>query len=142
MLVALTGTPALSGELPAFQEGDFWRAEVERGDLPPVGERAPKMPLVVDLEAKGRAFGTPGGTLSTMVSRDKDIRQMVVYGYARLVGYNPNYELAPDILADYENQDNKVFTLHLRPGHKWSDGAPFTSADFAIGGTTLPTTRN
>lgn len=23
-----------------------------------------------------------------------------------------------------------MFTLHLRPGHKWSDGAPFTSADF------------
>ena len=23
-----------------------------------------------------------------------------------------------------------AFTLHLRPGHKWSDGAPFTTKDF------------
>ena len=26
--------------------------------------------------------------------------------------------------------DDKVFTLHLREGHKWSDGQPFTSEDF------------
>lgn len=122
---------ALAGETPELKEGEFWRAEVERGDLPPVAERAPKFPLIVDLEAKGRKFGTPGGTLSTMVSRDKDIRQMVVYGYARLVGYNHDYELVPDILHSYENQDNKVFTLRLRPGHHWSDGAPLTSADFS-----------
>jgi len=65
-----------------------------------------------------------------MVSRSKDIRQMVVYGYARLVGYDFDYSLMPDLLASYDVQDNKVFTLHLRKGHKWSDGAPFTSEDF------------
>ncbi|MHA6264536.1 ABC transporter substrate-binding protein [Arenibacterium sp. CAU 1754] len=115
---------------PTLQEGSFWKSEVTRGDLPPVTERAPAVPLFVDLEAKGRQFGIQGGTLATMVSRDKDIRQMVVYGYARLVGYDQGYNLVPDILERYENQDNKVFTLHLRPGHRWSDGAPFTSADF------------
>lgn len=115
---------------PALIEGQFWKSEVDRGDLPPVTDRAPATPLFVDLKAKGRTFGTPGGTLSTMVSRDKDIRQMVVYGYARLVGYDQDYQLAPDILESYENRDNKVFVLHLRPGHHWSDGAPFTSADF------------
>ena len=124
------------GALPAaavtqLQESLFWAEEVEAGDLPPIDQRLPDQPLVVDLQAKGRQLGIPGGTLRTMVTRDKDIRQMVVYGYARLVGYDEKYNLVPDLLAAYENEGNRRYTLHLRPGHKWSDGAPFTSADFA-----------
>jgi peptide/nickel transport system substrate-binding protein len=111
-------------------ESSFWKAEVDAGNLPPVAERIPDDPLVVDLAAKGREFGVPGGTLNTMVTRSKDIRQMVVYGYARLVVYDEKYNLKPDILASYENADNKKFTLRLRPGHHWSDGSSFTAADF------------
>ncbi|MGD9866174.1 MAG: ABC transporter substrate-binding protein [Pseudodonghicola sp.] len=123
--------PLAAAALPALQESAFWQAEVTAGDLPPVQNRLPDVPLVVDLEAKGRRLGTPGGTLRTMVTRSKDIRQMVVYGYARLVGYDEAYQLQPDILESYENEGNRKYTLRLRPGHKWSDGAPFTSADFA-----------
>ena len=68
--------------------------------------------------------------MRTLVSRTKDVRQMVVYGYARLVGYAPDYSLYPDILRDFEVFEDRRYTLHLRPGHKWSDGAPFTSDDF------------
>ncbi len=121
--------PALA-DVPVPQESGFWSAEVNAGDLPPVSERLPKDPLVVDLAAKGREFGTQGGTLRTMVTRSKDIRQMVVYGYARLVGFDENYEIVPDILASYDNDGNRKFTLHLREGHKWSDGSSFTSEDF------------
>ena len=55
---------------------------------------------------------------------------MVVYGYARLVAYNEKLELVPDILKDVEVEDGRIFTLHLRKGHRWSDGEPFTSEDF------------
>lgn len=131
VLASLFVTPVLAAPpLPDLVEGSFWLSEVERGDLPPVSERLPSEPLVVDLESRGRVPGVEGGTLRTMVSRSKDIRQMVVYGYARLVGYDADYQIKPDILLGFDNQDDKVFTLHLRPGHKWSDGAPFTSADF------------
>jgi peptide/nickel transport system substrate-binding protein len=116
--------------LPQLQESNFWSQEVNAGDLPPVSERIPSEPLVVNLSAKGRTPGVQGGTLRTMVSRSKDIRQMVVYGYARLVGYDENYELQPDILESFENENNRRFTLNLREGHRWSDGAPFTSEDF------------
>jgi len=115
---------------PVMQESAFWNEKVENGELPPVAERIPSDPYVVDLAAKGRVEGTPGGTLRTMVSRSKDIRQMVVYGYSRLVGYDHDYSLMPDLLSSYDNQDNKVYTLHLREGHRWSDGHPFTSDDF------------
>src|SRR5262249_46670488 len=39
-------------------------------------------------------------------------------------------ELKPDILESYEAKDDRIFTLHLRKGHKWSDGQPFTTEDF------------
>ncbi|WP_299898867.1 ABC transporter substrate-binding protein [uncultured Ruegeria sp.] len=130
-MLAFSGKlPAAAEAIPTPQESAFWSAEVESGNLPPVQERLPKDPLIVDLTAKGREFGTPGGTLRTMVTRSKDIRQMVVYGYARLAGYNQDYEIVPDLLASFENEGNRKFTLKLREGHKWSDGSPFTSEDF------------
>ncbi|WP_050928167.1 ABC transporter substrate-binding protein [Aestuariivita boseongensis] len=128
LIAALLGTAALAS--PTLQESSFWNSEVVKGNMPPIGERLPETPLIVDLKSKGREPGIEGGTLRTMVSRSKDIRQMVVYGYARLVGYDEGYELVPDILLDFENVENRKFTFHLRPGHRWSDGAPFTSADF------------
>ncbi|KIN71188.1 ABC transporter substrate-binding protein [Sulfitobacter guttiformis] len=115
----------------AVSESSFWATEVRDGILPPAALRIPQEPLIVDLEAKGRTSGVQGGTLRTLVSRSKDIRQMVVYGYARLVGYAPDYSLQPDLLRAVDVLDDRRYTLHLRKGHRWSDGAPFTSADFA-----------
>ncbi|MEM6308571.1 MAG: ABC transporter substrate-binding protein [Pseudomonadota bacterium] len=113
-----------------FQQSPILDVAVDAGTLAPVDIRLPQDPLVVDLAAKGREPGTYGGTLRTMVTRSKDVRQMVVYGYARLVGYDENYEIKPDILRDLTVEENRIFTLHIRDGHKWSDGSPFTSADF------------
>ena len=115
---------------PVAIESTLWSGQVASGELPPVSERIPEQPLVVDLEAKGRESGVQGGTLRTMVSRSKDIRQMVVFGYSRLMIYNDNYSLTPDILASVDVEEGRRFTLHLRAGHRWSDGHPFTSADF------------
>ena len=81
-------------------------------------------------ESTGRTVGKRGGTIRTLMAEQGDLRLMTVYGYARLVAYNASLEMQPDILASYENDQNKVFTLHLRPGHKWSDGSPFTAEDF------------
>ncbi|MEP1587863.1 MAG: ABC transporter substrate-binding protein [Tateyamaria sp.] len=124
----LMALPALAQTV--VTESPFWAAEVAKGDMDAAPERVPDVPYIVDLAAKGREFGTQGGTLRTMVTRSKDVRQMVVYGYARLVGYDENYKLRADVLRDYEVEEGRIFTLHLRPGHRWSDGAPFTSADF------------
>lgn len=98
--------------------------------LPPVEERVPEVPLVVDLEAKGRTVGTHGGDLDTLIGRAKDIRLINVWGYARLVGYDADFTLQPDILRAVDVVEGRIFTFSLRPGHKWSDGAPFTAEDF------------
>ena len=112
------------------QESPFLAKAVSEGALPAAAGRLPSEPLVVDLPDKGREFGMQGGTIRTIFTRSRDIRYMVVYGYARLVGWTGDYELAADILREVEVEDDRIFTFHLRKGHKWSDGAPFTTEDF------------
>src|SRR5918994_384618 len=89
----------------------------------------PDEPSVVQLDGY-KSPGKPGGELNMLVSRTKDTRLMVVYGYARLVAYDESLELVPDILKDVEVEDGRAFTMRLREGHRWSDGEPFTSEDF------------
>ena len=47
-----------------------------------------------------------------LMGRKKDIRQMVVYGYARLVGYDTNFNLVPDVLKSVEEIEGRIFTFH------------------------------
>ena len=126
---AAAGSPAGSAAL-AFVEPPALAERVQAGELPPVAERLPRRPRVTWLEAIGREPGRHGGRLRMLMSRAKDVRLMVVYGYARLVGYDEKLNLVPDLLQRVEVEDERVFTLHLRPGHRWSDGHPFTSEDF------------
>jgi peptide/nickel transport system substrate-binding protein len=109
-----------------LHETPFFQKDVASGKLSKVEERLPSDPKVADSET----IGDPGGELRMLMGGPKDTRMMVVYGYARLVGYTPALALVPDILTSVDVQDGRVFTLHLRSGHKWSDGQPFTSEDF------------
>jgi peptide/nickel transport system substrate-binding protein len=95
----------------------------------PASAGPPDQPSVVEMDGY-KHVGKPGGKLEMLVGRAKDTRLMVVYGYARLVAYNEALELVPDILKDIDVEDGRTFTMHLRPGHRWSDGQPFTTEDF------------
>jgi peptide/nickel transport system substrate-binding protein len=96
----------------------------------PAVARLPAEPMVVDLTARGRLPGKSGGVLRMLLSKEKDVRLLNTWGYARLVAWTPQLELKPDILKSIEVKDGRVFTLRLRAGHKWSDGQAFTSEDF------------
>ena len=111
-------------------ETPFFEADVAAGKLPPVADRLPKAPRLIDLKAMGREIGEPGGTWRMLMGDQRDLRMMTVYSYTRLVVFDDKLHLVPDILQSLDNQDDKVFTLHLREGHKWSDGQPFTAEDF------------
>ena len=74
--------------------------------------------------------GQPGGMLRMLIANPRDTRQLPIFGYARLVAYRPDYSIVPDILQAVEAESDRIFTLHIRPGHKWSDGEPFTAEDF------------
>jgi peptide/nickel transport system substrate-binding protein len=104
--------------------------QVRAGKLPPVDKRLPQKPFVVSFGDAGTELGNHGGTLQTLAGRSRDTRLFTVYGYARLVGYDRHLKLQPDILESFEVQEGRIFTLHLRKGHRWSDGHPFTAEDF------------
>ena len=126
-LILLCGLASPGRPAAELRETPMLAAQVAAGTLPPVAARVPLVPDVVeDIESIGR----PGGEMRMLMASPKDTRMMVVYGYARLVAYTPDLEIVPDMLERVDVEDGRIFTLHLRPGHKWSDGQPFTSEDF------------
>jgi ABC-type transport system substrate-binding protein len=57
-------------------------------------------------------------------------QQVMSLIYQSLMVADPDLELVPQLAEDVEvAPDATSFTFHLRPGLKWSDGKPFTSAD-------------
>jgi peptide/nickel transport system substrate-binding protein len=119
-------SPAWAGYL----ESDILKEKVSKGELPPVEQRLPQQPLVVDLAKMGKTPGQYGGTARILIGGQRNISLMTVYGYTRLLRYDEKLQLQPDVLESYEMQEGRIFTFHLRPGHKWSDGEPVTTEDF------------
>jgi len=117
---------ALAFPALAVVETPYFADKVADGSLPPVEQRLPAEPAVAALEQPGQQ----GGDMTMMMARAKDMRILFAYCYARLVAFTPELTLEPDILKSIDVEDNRVFTLHLRPGHRWSDGSPFTAEDF------------
>ncbi|GLS17539.1 peptide ABC transporter substrate-binding protein [Labrys miyagiensis] len=127
LLMAAAGlfaTPALA------VESTLLGPLVAAGKLPPQADRLPKQPLVADMLVRKRTIGQYGGDMRTLVAKPKDLRYLTVMGYTRLVGYDETLNLKPDILVDVVNEGDRSFTFVLREGHRWSDGAPFTTDDF------------
>jgi peptide/nickel transport system substrate-binding protein len=112
-----------------YHETPGLQAAVETGELPPVEQRLPHNPRVIDLDELGREPGRHGGSIRMLMGGQNDIRLMTLFNYARFVGYDLSLELQPDILESYEVEEGRIFTMRLREGHRWSDGHPFTSED-------------
>jgi ABC-type dipeptide/oligopeptide/nickel transport system permease component/ABC-type transport system substrate-binding protein len=103
---------------------------VEEGRLPPVAERTGPEPLVLEgVEGIGRY----GGTWTRVANAPGDVG---VIGWrlsgCTLVRWSPmGYPIRPHLAKGWEaSEDKRVWTIHLRRGVRWSDGHPFTSADF------------
>jgi peptide/nickel transport system substrate-binding protein len=122
---AFAGTP-----VPAMQETPMFADQVKSGALPPVAQRIPATPSIVTRFNTAEAPGQPGGQCNMLISGARDTRLMTVYSNARLIVYDDQFKLQTDILESYQVEGGKVFTFKLRPGHKWSDGHPFTTEDF------------
>ncbi len=129
-----SGLPRLSQAAPArpseLIDSPFLEQRVATGKLPRVAQRVPDSPRIVALTGDERVPGRHGGTMRMLMGDQRDIRMMTLYGYTRLVGYDDNLDLAPDVLESFEVEAGRIFTLRLRPGHRWSNGAPFTTEDF------------
>jgi peptide/nickel transport system substrate-binding protein len=102
---------------------------VTAGELPPVEERLPLEPLVIPVVER---IGDYGGTWRKgLVGGADDPLLIRAIGYDFLVSWNPEWtEVIPNVAKSFDVSDDATeFTFHLRPGHRWSDGHPFTAAD-------------
>ena len=123
MGLAALGGAAANAEVPMLQ------ARVDAGELPPLAERLPERPEVV---TPHESVGTYGGTLRRGLRGSSDYNNLLrVVGPQGLTRWDLNYmEILPNVAESYEIGDGgAVFTFHLRPGMKWSDGQPFTADD-------------
>ena len=96
--------PVRAGEAPELAK------LVGEGKLPPLAERLPEKPFVVDYAAEGKQIGKYGGSLRMLMEDQKDLGQITVYEYARLVGYGPDIEMKPDILEAVDIVEDREFT--------------------------------
>ncbi|MBX7145825.1 MAG: ABC transporter substrate-binding protein [Alphaproteobacteria bacterium] len=114
----------------SYQEAPSLKVKVDQGVLPRLLERLPTNPAIATLPWPNQTPGSYGGVLTTLGITSKDTRLMTVYSNVRLINYDKDFNLVPDLLESFDVQDNKIFTFHLRSNHRWSDGYPFTTEDF------------
>ncbi len=105
-------------EAPALAE------KVANGELPPLEERLPAEPLVVEVDELGRY----GGTLYIGVTGSG---QDTVSESSQFLVFSPDHsQRLPNLAKEIEaSTDMRRFTIRLREGVKWSDGVPFTTED-------------
>jgi peptide/nickel transport system substrate-binding protein len=120
----------LIGNIPGgvYHEAPILAERVAAGELPPVDERLPDNPLIIPVVEQ---IGQYGGVLNRGFTGPSDHNNYTRVVYDALVRFSPTgSEVIPHIASGWEsNADFTEWTVRLRPGSKWSDGAPFTADD-------------
>ncbi len=114
-----------------FDEAPMLKELVERGELPPVDERVPLEPYVVEPVER---IGVYGGTARTAVIGSINgigDDTMMMSAWTDFIQAGPRAEgYVPHLAKGFEpNEDYTVWTLYMREGVRWSDGHPLTSDD-------------
>ena len=111
-----------------YNEAPMLADLVAKGELPPVKERLPENPLVIDVVEE---TGQYGGVWRRGFLGPSDYNNHTRAVYDALVRFSPDGgEVWPHIAEGWEsNEDYSAWTVKLRKGAKWSDGEPFTADD-------------
>lgn len=116
----MKGNPA-SDELNGMIQGN--------GPLPSMADRVPEEALVV---APYESIGRYGGTLDGLSNAtEAGTSDLLSTRHVNLVRFSDDLNtIVPNVAKSWKwNDDFTQLTFHLRKGHKWSDGAPFTGED-------------
>lgn len=129
---ALAAT-ALAGSAWAFEESPMLAELVKAGSLPPVEERLPTNPTVVQALSVGeyggtwhRAYSGPGDRWGPTKLMEERVLKWTADPTGEAV-------LTPGFIESYSVNDTSTeFTFTLLEGLKWSDGHPVTTEDVAF----------
>jgi peptide/nickel transport system substrate-binding protein len=130
--IAVEKIRVVTGEAPSkYQESPTLAAKVARGDLPPVDERLPENPLVLDVVEE---IGEYGGTLRRGYKGMADKWNAAKLDEGMLMRWRQpqggSISLVPYVCSQFDvNDDASEFTWYLRRGIKWSDGVTLTTED-------------
>lgn len=118
--------PAASESM--YNEAPMLAERVAAGDLPSVDDRLPDEPMVMEVVD---SIGQYGGVLRRGFLGPSDHNNYIRVAYDALARFSPSGDkVIPHVAAGWEsNEDFSVWTVLLRPGLKWSDGAPFSADD-------------
>ncbi|GIV77283.1 MAG: peptide ABC transporter substrate-binding protein [Litorilinea sp.] len=113
----------------AVHEAPMLHEKVLAGELPPLSERIPAEPLVIEPFGE---IGQYGGTWHRFdTSTNGDHLAMAMYGYSPVHWLRDGLDKRPGLAKGWDfNEDKTEWTLYFREGTKWSDGEPFTVDDF------------
>src|SRR5262249_10669494 len=130
-LAVWTGSAAPAAAQAKYKESPILAEMMKAGKLPPVEQRLPADPLVVPVVEKS---GQYGGVWRRAFPGPADFNNYVRVVYAALARYSPDgAKIEPKIAAGWQSSpDFKVWTIRLRKGARWSDGAPFTADDIVF----------
>ncbi len=112
-----------------FSESPDLAAMVKAGKLPPLAERLPVRPAVIEpADSIGKYGGAMVSPATVPNSRGWDTLLMRL---ETLFKFDTDLQtVQPNVAEGFElSDDAKVLTITLREGMKWSDGAPLTTDD-------------
>lgn len=127
MIICMLGvTSALAVK---YNESPMLRAKVAAGELPPIEERLPEEPIVIQpIEEIGQYGGIARVLSAVYVGAPGD--GVYFQGMESLVRIDQDFKtMVPNVAKKWEFSDGgKTLTFYLRK-IKWSDGVPFTADD-------------
>jgi peptide/nickel transport system substrate-binding protein len=125
-------TQAPEEPVSKYNEAPALKEMVAIGELPPVEERLPENPLIVE---PVESIGQYGGTWRRAFTGIKDFHAFGRQIYDPILRWprDPKDAIQPGLADEWSwSADGTTMTLHLREGLKWSDGEPFTTADITF----------
>ncbi|WP_213991214.1 ABC transporter substrate-binding protein [Sodalis sp. dw_96] len=93
---------------------------------------AATVPIGVELAVKQEIVRNNGSEPASLDPHkvESDVEFNIISDFFEgLVSIDNDGHVQPRLAARWENKDNRVWTFHLRPGLKWSNGDPLTADD-------------
>jgi peptide/nickel transport system substrate-binding protein len=114
-----------------FKEAPMLADLVKAGKLPPLDQRLPEEPLVIQ---PTNEIGKYGGNWRMAFTGPADKQNMERHNHDHLIYWDAKVEtIVPNVAKGWEIQDGgKTILIKLRKGMKWSDGQPFTADDIVF----------